>query len=714
MEATMACNSISPFEVDASLASSPCFSGRSSFSTRLPTIAVSNAGYLYLAIRSGQRGSYGGNSSAPRSLPPSSVHLSREKYVAPKFEETPGDDDETLVEKMRGLLKERRTDEAWQVMQILTRAGKLPDRQCASRLVAQLAHRGVPSSLARAQQVLSRLRTQDRLDLLDSDALGLLAMASARSGAARYALNVLQVMFEMGFYPSVKVWSAVVSRLGRHVDDCLLALELFDDVCLRVREAESQSLDVKSTRPDTGAFNAALNACATLGFAAKGEELMGTLEIFNLEPDDITFNTLIKLYAKTEQRELLKSVPDQMVENGVKPDQATLNSLVAAYVGLGDLVAAEALLRRLQDGDRESGSWWGAHLKPDVRTYTTMMKGYVQKGRRSDAMRTLLAMQMDKDPRSAPNEVTYTTAISSCVRLGLMDEASAVLQEMARQNIPANVVTYNVLLKGYCTTRRLQKAQAVVADMEKVGIALDVVSYNTMINGCIEADDNIGALDYFKKMREAGIAPSAVSYTTLMKAFGRNGQPKQVHLVFEEMRSDPSMKTDAIAWNVLLDSYCRNGRAADAKRMFLKMKEDRVQPTAYTYATLVKGYAEAGMAGEVLVLWREIKERTDDEVNPLQPDEVLLNCLVDTCVRAGFFQKALEVVACMEEKGIPANKTKYKRIFIELYSNLYTGKHASQRRRDRSEEKRDAVEAFKFWLGMPNKYYNGSDDWKAS
>lgn len=120
------------------------------------------------------------------------------------------------------------------------------------------------------------------------------------------------------------------------------------------------------------------------------------------------------------------------------------------------------------------------------------------------------------------------------------------------------------------------------------------------------------------------------------------------------------------------------------------------------------------MAGEVLVLWREIKERTDDEVNPLQPDEVLLNCLVDTCVRAGFFQKALEVVACMEEKGIPANKTKYKRIFIELYSNLYTGKHASQRRRDKSEERRDAVEAFKFWLGLPNKYYNGSDDWKAS
>jgi pentatricopeptide repeat protein len=467
---------------------------------------------------------------------------------------------------MRGLLKERRTDEAWQVMQVLARAGALPDRQCASRLVAQLAHRGVPSSLARAQQVLSALRTQERVDLLDRDALGLLAMASARSGAARYALNVLNLMFDLDMYPSVKVWSAVVSRLGKHVDDCPLALELFDDVCLRVR-----NLDAQSSLPDTGAFNAALNACATLGFLAKGEDLVRTLRAFSLEPDDITFNTLIKLYAKTHQLELLKSVPDLMVENGVQPNQATLNSLIAAYVGLGELREGEALLRRVQEG----GSWWGAHLRADVRTYTTMMKGYVQKGRRSNAMRTLQAMQAEHDARTAPNEVTYTTAISSCVRLGMMDEACVVLQEMAKQNVPANVVTYNVLLKGYCSARRLREAHAVVADMEKAGVALDVVSYNTMVNGCIEVDDNAAALGYFKKMREAGISPSAVSYTTLMKAFGRNSQPKQVHLVFEEMRSDPSVKTDAVAWNVLLDSYCRNGRAADAKRMFLTMKQDR-------------------------------------------------------------------------------------------------------------------------------------------
>ena len=484
---------------------------------------------------------------------------------------------------MKSLLKQRRTEEAWQVMQLLKKAGKVPDRVCASRLVAQLAHRGVPSSLARAQQILSYLREQNAVELLDLDALGLLAMASARGGAARYALGVLKLMLDMSLYPSVKVWSAVVSKLGRHVDDCPLALECFDEMCSRLKEAKStsQGLDVSSSWPDTGAFNAALNACATMGFMEKAISLWGELPQYELTPDCLSFNILIKMYARTEDKELLNTVMEEMEAAGVDPDQSTLNSLVAAYVGMGEMKEAEILVKKFQEQAKriESGeldrSRWGANLRPDVRTYTTMMKGYIRNGRRSDAMQVLLAMQKDKDPRSSPNEVSYTTAISSCVQMGLMDEACIVLQEMTTQKVPANVVTYNVLLKGYCRSRQLQKAYGLVSDMKSAGISLDVVSYNTLIDGCIEMDDNIGALGFFKEMRMKGIAPSEVSYTTLMKAFGRNGQPYQVHRVFEEMQQDANMRTDAFAWNVLLDSYCRSGRMADAQRMFQKMKEER-------------------------------------------------------------------------------------------------------------------------------------------
>lgn len=40
---------------------------------------------------------------------------------------------------------------------------------------------------------------------------------------------------------------------------------------------------------------------------------------------------------------------------------------------------------------------------------------------------------------------------------------------------------------------------------------------------------------------------------------------------------------------------------------------------------------------------------------------------------------------------------------------MFTSKHASRARQDRRVERKRAAEAFKFWLGLPNSYYDGSE-----
>ncbi|KAJ7516979.1 hypothetical protein O6H91_21G007300 [Diphasiastrum complanatum] len=750
-------------------------------------------------------------SAAAESLP----SQSSESAAQPVSEDATLAEENSTAEELLLAVRGKRTEEAWKLFTSLQKKGVLSCREGLSRLVAQLSHQGSPTSLSRAQLVVAHLQKRDRLELLDRDSVGLLTVATAKAGAARYALGILRIMLVNQLYPSVRVWSAVVSRLGKQLDEVPLALEIFNEICgmlkkekklvkssmkdghsceevsCKTREAErgrspldlaeaeevGSSGSVLEMMPDTGAFNAALNACANSGLVEEAQLLLAEMPLFRVSPDVLTFNILIKLYARAESVCELERVLDRMVEAGVEPDISTFSSLVAAYVGLGDLQKAEKLVHNLQRGmvvqsditehemrrgEKEaldarsrnnsiqtadlveststmelnsSGegkdlnayensnatieskleqSWgkWGEKFKPDVRMYTTLMKGYVRQGRLQDAIQLLIAMQHQQDPRSLPNEVTFTTAIKACVTMGLMDEARSILEEMAAQKVPANTVTYNTLLQGYCSASDMDKAHALVEDMKKAGVLLDVVTYNTMINGCIECDDNFGALALFREMRGAGMAPTKVSYTTLMKAFGKSGQTKLVTKVFEEMSLDPRVKVDVIAWNTLIDSYCKAGLMGDAKKFLNMMKEQGVSPTAATYGTIVKGFAKIGKTGEVLVLWNEIREKTQlkgSRIEHFKPDWALTDSLVDTFLRAGYFQKALEVVSCMEEQGIAADKTKYKRMFIELYSDLYTSKHASQRRRDRSAERRRAVEAFKFWVGLPNKYYES--DW---
>ncbi|KAF0889670.1 hypothetical protein E2562_030149 [Oryza meyeriana var. granulata] len=321
------------------------------------------------------------------------------------------------------------------------------------------------------------------------------------------------------------------------------------------------------------------------------------------------------------------------------------------------------------------------------------------------AMMRAMRREAETAPASRPDHVTYTTVISTLVAAGDMERARAVLEEMGRAGVPASRVTYNVLIKGYCQQLQVGKARELLAvDMAEAGIEPDVVTYNTLIDGCVLTDDSAGAVALFNEMRGRGIAPSAVSYTTLMKAFASSGQPKLAHKVFDEMEKDPRVAVDRAAWNMLVEAYCRLGLLEAAKKVVERMKARGVQPDVATYGSLAKGIAVARRPGEALLLWEEIKKEE------MEVDGEVLEALADVCVRAALFRKALEIVARMEEMGMEANKGKYKRMYVELHSRMFTSRHASQARQDRRRERKRAAEAFKFWLGLPNSYY--ATDWR--
>ncbi|XP_074561070.1 pentatricopeptide repeat-containing protein At3g09650, chloroplastic [Curcuma longa] len=643
------------------------------------------------------------------------------------------------------LLRQRKTDEAYQVY---SSSPVLPGPTCLSRLLAQLSYQNTPAALARARELVRRLRDEGKLHCLDANSLGLLAVSAARSGSTAYALALLRTMLRSGYLPHVKAWSAVVSRLSASEDGPAEALRLFDSVLRRLRRVPA--IAAADARPDAAAFNAALNACANLGDVRRFAHLFNEMPQYQVAPDVLTHNVLIKMCARAGRKDLLVFALRRIIAADLVPCITTLHSLVAAYVGFDDLETAEKLVRAMRDGRRDLCSILmhsPAHdssigrrdeeadalleklvmyhhsteeegdqpllpktYKPDTRMYTTLMKGYMKEGRVEDVVRMIRAMQQEEDPASHPDHVTYTTVITALIKAGEMDRARSVLAEMARAGVPANLVTYNVLLKGYCQQLQLDKAKELIGEIsEQAGIEPNVVSYNILIDGCILIDDSAGALAYFNEMRERGIAPSKVSYTTLMKAFALSGQPKLAHKVFDEMEKDPRVKLDRVAYNMLTEGYCRLGLLEEGKKIVEKMRQNGFEPDVATYGSLANGIALARKPGEALLLWNEVKERCAS-LPPLRPDEGLLDALADVCVRAAFFKKALEIVACMEENGISPNKTKYKRIYVEMHSRMFTSKHASQARQDRRRGRKRAAEAFKFWLGLPNSYYGS--EWR--
>uniref|UniRef100_A0A5B7BLV2 Pentatricopeptide repeat-containing protein n=1 Tax=Davidia involucrata TaxID=16924 RepID=A0A5B7BLV2_DAVIN len=661
----------------------------------------------------------------------------------------PNSQDQTLLT----LLRQRKTEAAWL---IYAQCGHLPNPTCLSRLVSQLSYQNTQVSLTRAQSIIQRLRHERQLHRLDANSLGLLAVAASKSGHTLYATSIIRSMLKSGYLPHVKAWSAVVSRLAASGDDGPAdALKLFNSVTRRVRRFADPTV-IADSRPDTAAYNAVLNACANIGDTRKFLQLFDEMPEFGCEPDVLTYNVMIKLCARADRKDLLVCVLERILEKEIPLCMTTLHSLVAAYIGFGDLETAQKMVQALREGRRDlckilrdsnmenpsqnervvfekllPNSINPSNCEPPLlpkayapnsRMYTTLMKGYMKEGRVSDTVRMLEAMRHQEDSASHPDHVAYTTVVSAFVKVGSMDRARQVLAEMTRVGVPANRITYNILLKGCCQQLQIEKAKELIREMTNdAGIEPDVVSYNTLIDGCILVDDSAGALAYFNEMRARGIAPSKISYTTLMKAFAFSGQPKIANKVFDEMLKDPRVKVDLVAWNMLVEGYCRLGLVEEAKKIVERMRENGFYPNVATYGSLANGIALARKPGEALLLWNEVKERCGMEkeggesnssstLPPLKPDEGLLDALADICVRAAFFRKALEIVACMEENGIPPNKTKYTRIYVEMHSRMFTSKHASKARQDRRSERKRAAEAFKFWLGLPNSYYGS--EWR--
>ncbi|TVU27463.1 hypothetical protein EJB05_30074, partial [Eragrostis curvula] len=593
----------------------------------------------------------------------------------------------------------------------------------ASRLLAQLSFnsssdKSSNSSFSRAAAVLQRLRARNALSLLDANALSLAAAAAARSGNATLAHSLILYMLRQGLFPDRRAYTAAVARLSPASPR--KAVRLFDAVLRHLRRAPDREPEVPlSSLPDTAAFNAALNACADAGDCERFRQLFDDMGgCWDAAPDAVTHNILIKMCARAGRKDLLPRVLQRMLSAGIAPCATTFHSLVAAYVGFGDIATAETIVQAMREGRTDITSLL-LNLRDaaaaDVPTTSTQEASVDQsaallddilpivktgnQGQEEEQVPLLLPPQEsrayppnarvyttlmkgpdDDFPGEQPDHVTYTTVISALVAAGDVDRARAVLdQEMAADGVPANRVTYNVLLKGYCRQLQMTKARELFATMlETNNIQPDVVTYNTLMDGCVLTDDTQGALALFNEMRSRGIAPSTVSYTTLMKAFAAAGQPKTAHKVFNEMQSDPTrVKVDRAAWNMLIEAYCRVGQLETAKQLVEKMKDGGFQPDTATYGSLAKGIAVARKPGEALLLWNE----------------------------------ALEIVACMEDRGIAPNKTKYKKMYIEMHSRMFTSKHASQARQDRRRERKRAAEAFKFWLGLPNEYY-GTTEWR--
>ncbi|KAI5669129.1 hypothetical protein M9H77_18982 [Catharanthus roseus] len=311
-------------------------------------------------------------------------------------------------------------------------------------------------------------------------------------------------------------------------------------------------------RPDKFTFPFVLKSCSKLRRTRFGSQLHGLLEKFGLGEDLYINNALIHMYSGCGVSEFALKVFDkmiekdvvswtsiidglvdndkpikaielfeQMVENGIEFNQATVVSVLRACADTGALtigrqvhnLVKEKKLRldgkvctALIDMYAKCGCIdtaavvFNETVNKDVVAWTVMIAGRASHGQSEEAIKLFEQM---KNLEIKPDERTLTSVLAACRNAGWDSKGLALFRGMKKYKIRPTVQHYGCLVDMLAQAGRLEEAEQVI---KKVPVELDAMLWSTLISACKIHGDLARSERLMKHLEPLNIEPECESY----------------------------------------------------------------------------------------------------------------------------------------------------------------------------------------------------------
>ncbi|CAN6452802.1 unnamed protein product [Victoria cruziana] len=621
--------------------------------------------------------------------PPSSLHQPVDKAA--------------VEDELQASLQKQSVDEAWKAFKALTAHSLLPGKHLANSLITSLSSFNDAHNLKRAFAAFVFI-LERKPDIITAETVKNMLESMRKSNMMAPAFAVVRSMLKHSFYTDFGVWGPVLVSLARKNGNLAALFRVLEEVC----EVIGRNKSLGFMKPDTDAFNAALECCTCeVRSVGNAEAILNMMSAMGVMPDSETFALLGFVYASEGLVVKIAGLDNMMKELGISPDQKLFGSLIRGYIRSGDLEAVEKVVlcavrqqvsSSFPDGNGEvcQKQTSSCSLVLDEETYSGIVKGFIGMGRIKDLARLIEKSQDLEQGYFATGCTVGSGIINGCVELGMLHKAHSIVDEMNALGATVGIGVYTSILKAYCREHRTAEAAQLVGEISSSGLRLDESSYDALIDVAMTTQDFQSAFSLFRDMREARIPNLKTSYLTIMTGLTENHRPELMASFLDEVVTDPRVEVGTHDWNSIIHSFCKLGRLEDARRTFRRMVFLRIEPNEQTYLSLVHGYTTAEKYFNVLMLWTEIRRRPAmKEKTNIKFDHNLIDAFLYALIKGGFFDAAMQVVEKAQELKIFVDKWRYKQAFMETHKKLRLAKI-----RKRSFRKLEALISFKNWVGL--------------
>jgi len=255
-------------------------------------------------------------------------------------------------------------------------------------------------------------------------------------------------------------------------------------------------------------YNTVLKGLLRIKRIDEANSLMNSLHEKGLQPDIVSFNTLLAYYCRQNDFKALSGVVSKMSTASIPGDVVTFSTILSALLRIGKKDAPTTILNLM----RKQG------IQPNVATYSAIIDHQMREQSEVN-LRAVISIldKMEQEESTRPNEVTYTSILAGLYRgLWIPRETADLIRKdlvarMRRFNIAFRLPTYHILIRAALESpdpKGYLDALSWVREMEEQGIPLTNSTWYILFAGLMYRELWGVAKEMVAKMYQSGHEPT--------------------------------------------------------------------------------------------------------------------------------------------------------------------------------------------------------------
>ncbi|KAF8408233.1 hypothetical protein HHK36_007378 [Tetracentron sinense] len=326
-----------------------------------------------------------------------------------------------------------------------------------------------------------------------------------------------------------------------------------------------------SPKPDNFTYPFLLKSCARSRRTKEGKQLHALTYKTGLELDRYVQNSLIHMYFSCGDSNCAAQVFEKMSNR----DVISWTSVIDGYVENNRPIEALRLFEQMQDDG----------VSPNDATMVSILRACADTGALSLGRKV---HQLAEESKVSSKANVSTTLIDMYAKCGCIDSAQRVFDTIENKDVFA----WTTMISGLASHGRFKDAIDLFDQMGEFNVRPDERTITAVLSACRNAGWVSQGYSYFENMeRKYGITPTIQHYGCMVDLLARAGHLNNAEDFIKEMPIEP----DTVLWRTLIWA-CKVHKDTDRSKRLMKHRQLLKMDSndSGSYVLLENVYASAG------------------------------------------------------------------------------------------------------------------------